>query len=59
MVKHLFYAEIIGGNLNFDKDEIMAAQWFSLDKLIKMNNLRDNWIVEGIQIFNSNLQNEK
>src|SRR3989344_8062443 len=46
-VKHLFYAEIIGGELNFPKDEIADAKWFSLDELEGMNNLRGKWILGG------------
>jgi 8-oxo-dGTP pyrophosphatase MutT (NUDIX family) len=51
-VKHLFYAEIIGGKLEFPLDEIMDASWFTLDEIKKMNNLRSKWILEGIEIFN-------
>ena len=51
-VKHLFEAEIIGGDLDFPKNEIMDVRWFTLNELKKMGNLRDSWILEGIEIFN-------
>src|SRR3989344_9085223 len=50
-VKHLFYAEIIGGELNFPKDEIMNAKWFSFEEIKQIKNLRGNWILEGIKIY--------
>ncbi|MFA6585883.1 MAG: NUDIX domain-containing protein [Candidatus Paceibacterota bacterium] len=51
-VAHLFYAEIIGGELKIPADEIMNAGWFSLDELKKFTNLRAEWILDGIEIFN-------
>jgi len=51
-VKHLFYAEIIGGKLDFPVGEITDANWFTLEEIKKMDNLRGVWILDGIEIFN-------
>lgn len=42
-VKHVFEAEIIGGDLNPLKDEILDAKWFSYKEILAMKaKLRDS-----------------
>ena len=54
-VKHVFYAEIIGGDLNFPKEEILNANWFSFEEIKNMKDkLRNSWIIESIEIFEQN-----
>lgn len=54
-VKHVFYAEILGGDLNFPENEILNANWFSFKKIkVMRNKLRGSWIVESIEIFEQN-----
>lgn len=52
-VKHVFEAKIIGGELNFPKDEMLDAQWFTFEEIKKMKDkLREvSWIVESINIL--------
>jgi 8-oxo-dGTP diphosphatase len=33
---HIFKAEIIDGKINFDKDELLDAQWFSPNEILKL-----------------------
>jgi len=54
-VKHVFYAEIIGGDLNFPKEELLDVNWFSFEEIKDMKNkLRGDWIIESIEIFEQN-----
>jgi NADH pyrophosphatase NudC (nudix superfamily) len=55
-VKHTFYAKITGGELNFPKDELLDAKWFSFDEIKRMKDkLRSgDWIIETITIFEKN-----
>lgn len=47
-VKHVFEAEIIGGNLNPPPDEILAAKWFSYEEILAMKDkLRDSSYIIG------------
>lgn len=47
--KHAFAAKIIGGELKYPEDEIMDAQWFSLDEIQSMKDkLRNPWVMEAI-----------
>ncbi len=56
-IKHIFEAKIIGGGLNFPKDEILDAKWFSLDELGKMKDkLRESFIYEAIERFENKKQ---
>lgn len=54
-VKFIFTAKVVSGDIKFDKNEIMDAQWFSLDqiKAIK-NDLRDLDIIDEIQDYLDN-----
>jgi ADP-ribose pyrophosphatase YjhB (NUDIX family) len=51
-IKHAFEGKIIGGQLNFPQDEILDAQWFTLDEIKQMaDKLRGGWILESINIL--------
>lgn len=53
-VKHAFEAKIIGGDLAYPQDEIMDAQWFTVDELQSMrNSLRDSYIMAAITVMES------
>jgi 8-oxo-dGTP diphosphatase len=50
--KHAFEARIIGGDLNFPKDELLDARWFDLDEIQAMkDNLRGEWILKSISLL--------
>lgn len=50
-VRHGYIAEIIGGALAFPKDEILDAQWFSLEEIRAMkDNLRNEFILSSIEL---------
>lgn len=52
VVKHIFEAKIIGGELEFPTDEILDARWFTLDEIIEMKDqLRSDWVIESINIL--------
>lgn len=52
VVKHVFEAKIIGGELKFPEDEMLDAKWFSFDEIKQMKEkLRGEWIVETISIM--------
>lgn len=55
-VKHVFYAEIIAGELNFPKEELLDANWFSFDEIKSMRDkLRSgDWIIQSIEILEQN-----
>lgn len=47
--KHAFEARIVGGELKFPEDEIMDAQWFTLEEIGNMKDkLRSDWILKAI-----------
>ena len=49
-VKHAYEAKIIGGELNFPRDEILDARWFTWDEIKDMGEeLRGTWILKAIQ----------
>jgi NADH pyrophosphatase NudC (nudix superfamily) len=49
-VKHAFEAKIIGGEINFPKDEILDARWFTLEEVRAMKDkLRDEWVLQAIE----------
>ena len=51
-VKHAFEVEIVGGELAFSEDEILDAQWFTVDQIRNMKDqLRDPWVIEVIEIL--------
>ncbi len=50
--KHAFEANIIGGELNWPKDEILDAQWFTWQQIQDMKDkLRSEWIMSAISIL--------
>lgn len=58
VTKHVFAAEIIGGNLEVPNNEIMDAQWFSFEELKTMqDNLRHIWILEVINKYEQEFKN--
>ena len=51
-VKHAFEARIISGELNFPKDEMLDARWFSFEEIKNMKEkLRSSWILGAIEIM--------
>ena len=49
---HIFTAQIVGGTLIVQPDEIMDAQWFSLDEIYQLqkdDQLRSEWMVRAIE----------
>jgi len=54
VVKHVFEAEIVGGELNFSKEEMLDAGRFSFEEIKGMKDKlrgKDNWIIESISIL--------
>ncbi|MFA5386139.1 MAG: NUDIX domain-containing protein [Candidatus Paceibacterota bacterium] len=49
-VQHAFKAKIIGGELNFRKEELLDAKWFSIEELGFMKDkLRGDWVLASIK----------
>ena len=47
--KHAFKAEVIGGELQIPKEELLDAQWFTPEEINAMSGqLRDPWISEAV-----------
>lgn len=49
---HIFTAQIIGGTLVAQADEILDAQWFSLDEIYQLqkdDQLRSEWMIKAIE----------
>jgi 8-oxo-dGTP diphosphatase len=58
VIKHVFVGEIIGGDLNVPNNEIMDAQWFTLEELKAMSDkLRHIWILEVINKYEKDFKN--
>lgn len=50
--KHAFEAEIIGGKLDWPKDEIQDARWFTWQEIQDMKDeLREEWIIGAISMM--------
>jgi 8-oxo-dGTP diphosphatase len=50
--KHAFEAKIIGGKLDWPKDEILDARWFSWQEIQEMKErLREDWVIEAIRVL--------
>ncbi len=50
--KHAFEAKIIGGSLNWPKDEILDAKWFTWQEIKGMGDkLRSEWIIGSIAVL--------
>ena len=53
-VRHVFDAEIIGGELDFPEDEILDAKWFTYDEILELRNqnkVRGGWFIEAIEKY--------
>lgn len=49
-VKFAFRAKILGGELNFDKKELLDVRWFSLQEIETMKDkLRGNWVLASVK----------
>lgn len=51
-VKHVFSAEIIGGNIMIDANEILDVKWLTFDEVTDLNNkdkLRRQWVWNVIE----------
>jgi 8-oxo-dGTP diphosphatase len=56
--KHAFEAKIVGGKLDWPKDEILEAKWFTLKEVRDMkDSLREEWIIGAISIMENNMEN--
>jgi 8-oxo-dGTP pyrophosphatase MutT (NUDIX family) len=50
-VKHAFLAEIVGGEIEYPKEEILDARWFTVDEIYGMKDkLREGWVLNAIEI---------
>ena len=50
--QHAFEAKIIGGKLDFPKDELLDARWFAYKEILSMKDkLRGDWIIESIELL--------
>lgn len=47
-MRHIFLAEVIGGELKHQKKELMDVRWFALEE-IKNLNLRGDWVREAVE----------
>ncbi len=48
--RHAFEADIIGGSLQYPKDELLDARWFSIEEIEQMKpKLRGNWVWDAIR----------
>lgn len=51
-VKHIFEAKILGGELNYPKNEFLDAKWFTWKEIKNMKDkLRADCIIEAISIL--------
>jgi len=51
-VKHIFSANIVGGEIYIDKDEIIDVKWLSFDEIKEKNEdneLRNSWVWDVIK----------
>jgi len=50
--KHVFEAEIIGGQLKYPENEILDVQWFTFEEILAMRDkLRRPWVFEAVSQF--------
>lgn len=52
-VTHLFRAEILGGELQHQKDELLDVRWFSpaeIRQLAKARKTRGGWVIEAMDM---------
>lgn len=55
-VIHIFYAEIVRGEMVLDEEEILDIRWFDRNEIQAMNKekkLRNPWIVPSIEKLES------
>lgn len=49
---HIFDAQIVSGELHIPADELLAANWFTLDEIYKLqqaDSLRSEWMVRALK----------
>jgi 8-oxo-dGTP diphosphatase len=46
-VLHAFTAEITGGELKFEPEELLDAGWFTIDEVMRMDGLRNNEFIRN------------
>jgi len=52
VVKHVFEAKIISGELKFPEDEMLDAKWFTFDEIKEMKEkLRGEWVLDTATIL--------
>jgi 8-oxo-dGTP diphosphatase len=52
-----FKAEVIGGELKFQEEELLDAKWLSLDEIKKLDikgQIRAQWVIDSILKFEEN-----
>jgi 8-oxo-dGTP pyrophosphatase MutT (NUDIX family) len=55
-LKHVFVANIIGGESNVPNNEIMDMKWLSEDEVIELNKagkVRNDWVLSAIRDYKS------
>lgn len=54
--KHAFEGKIISGELHFPADEVLDAQWFTIDEIRAMKDqLRTEWVLEAAELMEKGL----
>lgn len=56
-IKHVFLANIVGGNLAIDNEEILQIKWLTYDEIIALNKegkIRANWVWNAITHHRNN-----
>jgi len=51
-IRFAYEAEIVGGDISFDEDEILDVKWFSQADLLKMDEdgeIRNFWVMKAIK----------
>jgi 8-oxo-dGTP diphosphatase len=51
-VKHAYVAVVVGGTLSPQDEEILSAEWLTLDEIRKLNEdkkLRNQWVLDAIE----------
>ncbi len=51
-IEFAYEAEIVGGDISFDKDEILDVRWLSYAELLKMDKdgeIRNFWVMQAIE----------
>jgi len=61
-IAHAFEAKIIGGKLEFPKDEIMDVKWFDFDEIVtleRQNKIRTSRVIKAVREARNKLSGEK